>query len=120
METRAGQNLGNLDLAQGRAEDPETLHEVADELRELVHRLGQADERIRPLLIETPHPRSDGERSHQEDPGGLDGRPAACGTKLEDCQPRYGWIMGSSVCFELLHAGVLYSDLFAQELDLLP
>jgi len=59
METRPGEDLSYLHLPQRWAEDSEPLHEVGDEIGESVHRFGQADEGIRALLIETPHPGGD-------------------------------------------------------------
>jgi len=58
-------------------------------------------------------------RGQQKGTGGLGKGPAASGPKFENRQPRRGWIMGPSVGIELFHAGVLYSDLLAKELDLL-
>ncbi len=71
VETRAGEDLGDLDLAQGGAENFEAPHEVADEVGELVHRFGQTDESSRSFLVETPHPGGDGEGSDEEYSGGL-------------------------------------------------
>ena len=56
METRPGKDLGDLDLPQSGAEDPETSHEIAEEVGELVHQIGQADERIRAFLVEAHRP----------------------------------------------------------------
>src|SRR6266571_5341165 len=69
VESGAGEDLGDFHLPEGRTEEFETPHDVAYEVGKLVHRFRQADERVRALLIETPHPRGDGERGHQEDPG---------------------------------------------------
>jgi len=120
VEARPGQDLGAFHFSESRAEDLEALHEVSDKVRKLVHRFGQTDERIRPFLVETAHPRRDREWSQQEDPSGLGERPAADGAKLEDRESRGRRIVGAFVGVELLHAGILDSDLFAQELDLLP
>ena len=54
-----------------------------------------------------------------QDPGGLDERPAACGTKLQDRQALNGWIMGTPVGLELLHAGILDANFFSNQLDFL-
>jgi hypothetical protein len=119
VETRASEDLGCFDLSKGRTENPKTPHEVSDEVGKPVHRFGQTDERIRAFLIETPHPGSDGERGHQEDPGSLGEGPATCGPKLEDRQTLGGRIMWTSMRLKLLHAGILDADLLAEQLDLL-
>src|SRR5436309_13190617 len=82
-------------------------------------RLRQTDECIGPLLIQTPHPGRDGERSYQEDPGGLGKRPAASGAKLKDRQSLGGRIMGTPVGLELLHAGILDANFFSKQLGFL-
>jgi len=119
VETGAGEDLGSFHFSECRTQNLETPHEVRDEIGKPVHRFGQADERIRAFLIETPHPGRDRERGHQEDSGGLGKRPTPSGAKFEGRQSLRGRIMGSSVGLELLHAGILDADLFSQELDLL-
>src|SRR5207249_2888597 len=119
VKTGAGENLSEFHLLEGRTEDLEAPHEVGDEIGELAHRLGQADQCVRALFIETPHPGGDGEWAHEEDAGGLGEGPPTSGAKFEDRQPLRCRIMGPSVCLELLHAGILDTDLFAKELDLL-
>lgn len=56
MQTCPGEHLGDLDLAQCGAKNFETMHDVVDEYRELVDRLGQLHERIKPVFIEPSHP----------------------------------------------------------------
>jgi len=119
VKTGAGENLGNFHLPEGGAEGSETLYEVSDEIGELVRWFRQADERIGPLLIETPHPGSNRERSYEKDPGSLGKGPAASGSKFQNRQSLGGRIMGASVRLELLHAGILDADLFAKEMDFL-
>jgi hypothetical protein len=102
--------------ASASAPPPESLREelfapVRDEMPGYLSR-----QSVRSFLIETPHPGGDGERRHQEDPGGLGERPAASGAKLENRQPLCRRIMGPSMCRKLLHAGILDSGLFAQQL----
>jgi len=101
-----------------RTENSKTPHEVGDEVRKLVHRFGQTDERIRALLIETPHPGGDGERAQQENTSGLGESPTPCGAKFEDRQPVSGWIMGPSMGFDLLHTSILDANLLTKDLDL--
>ena len=52
MKAGPGEHLGDLDLAQARAEGSQTPDEVADEVGESVHRHRQADESIRTLLFD--------------------------------------------------------------------
>jgi hypothetical protein len=59
VKTRTDKDLRDLHLAEGRAEDPEASHEVADEVGEFVDRLGQTDKRVWPSLVETRHPGGD-------------------------------------------------------------
>jgi hypothetical protein len=61
----------------------------------------------------------DGEWADQEDTSGLGESPTSCGAKFEDLESRGRRIKGRSVRLELLHAGILDTDLFAKELDLL-
>jgi len=120
MEPRTGEDLGCFHLSKGRAQNLETPYEIGDEVREPVHRFGQADQGIRAFLLETPHPGSYGKRAQLEDAGGLSERPATGGTKFENRQPRGRRIMRPSVGLDMFHPGVLDADLLAQEQDLLP
>src|SRR5215510_3094718 len=119
MESRTGENLGGFHLPEGRAQSLETSYEIGDDVRKPVHRFGQTDKRVRTFLIETPHPRGDGEWADQENTSGLGESPTPCGAKFEDRQPVSGWIMGPSMGLDLFYPGILDADLFAQELDLL-
>src|SRR5436309_1857734 len=94
VKTGAGENLSEFHLPEGRTEDLEAPHEVGDEIGELAHRLGQADQCVRALFIETPHPGGDGEWAHEEDAGGLGEGPPTSGAKFEDRQPLRCRIMG--------------------------
>ena len=119
VETSAGENLSELHFPEGGTEDLETPHEVGDEIGELVHWFGQADQGIGAFLLETPHPGGYGERAHQKDACGLGKVPAPRGRKFENRLALRRGIMGASVRLELLHAGILYADLLAKELDFL-
>jgi hypothetical protein len=119
VEARAGENLGGFHFPEDGTQDFQALHDVVHEVREFVHRLGQTDERIRTFLIESAHPRGDGERTYQEVSGGLGERPAADGAKLKDCQSRSWRVVGSSMGLKLLHPGILDADLLAKEMDFL-
>ncbi len=84
MQSCPAQRLGDLDLAHGGAQDFQTLHDVADEVRELIHRLTQLQQGIGALIIDAFHPGCNGGRCDEEGVGGLFERPASGGTKLED------------------------------------
>jgi len=56
MQPGARQHLGDLDLAQAGAQGLQTLHQVADEGRELVHRLRRAQQRRRASFVQTVRP----------------------------------------------------------------
>jgi hypothetical protein len=120
VEPGAGEDLSSFHFPESRTEKLESFHEIPDEVRKLVHRLGQANERIRSFFVEPPHPGGDGERTHQEDSSRLGEGPASGGAKFEDRQSVSGRIMGSSVGLDLLHASVLDADLLTKEMDLLP
>jgi hypothetical protein len=116
METRTGEDLGGFHFSQGRTENLEAPHDVTDEVGKLVHRFGQTNQGVESFLIETPHPGGDGKRAHLKDPRRLGERPSPRCPKLENRQPLCRRIMGPSMCLKLLHAGILDSDLFAQQL----
>ena len=119
MQTDATEQLGNLDLAHGRAEDLEPTDDVGNEVGKLVDGLSHPDDRVRSLFVQTSGPRGDGCRGDQETAGGLCGVPAACGTKLEDGES-LGWeIMGASLGRDPQHAGALDPHLFGQQRDFL-
>jgi len=117
VKAGAGKYLGDLHHSQARAKDLQTAHQVAHEIGESIHRLWQPDERIRPFLVESSRPGGDGERCHEEGLGGLDKGPAAGGSEFQDRQPGRGWIIGSAMGPDLLHAEVLDADLLAQDRD---
>jgi len=119
VEPGAGENLGEFHFSENRTEDLETPHEVTDEVGEPIHRFGQTDKRIGPFFIEAPHPGRNRERSYEKDPGGLSKGPTASCPKLENLQPRRRRIVGASVGFDLLHSGILDTDLLAEQLDFL-
>src|SRR6266571_5006739 len=97
VETCTGEDLGDLYLAHGGAEDLEMPHEVADEVGEFVHRLRQADDGVWAFFVDPRRPGGDGGRSHEEGAGSLRERPTACGPQLEDRQPRCRRIVGPSL-----------------------
>jgi hypothetical protein len=119
VESRASKNLCDLDPPHRGAKNLEAPQEIADEVRKPVHGLGQAEERVRSFLVEAPHPGGDGERGHEESPGRLGRRPATLCMKLENCQSRRGWIMGTFLGVDLLPAGILDAAFFSQQENLL-
>lgn len=95
VQTRTCENPGDPDSPHGGAEDLQPPPEVADEVGEPVHRLGETDESVGPLFIEAAHPRGNGRRGDQKAHGGLGQRPATRRAKLEDGQPLGGRVMGT-------------------------
>src|SRR5438093_13734484 len=82
VQTRTSENLSDSDSSHGRAEDPQPPHEVADEVREPVHWLGETDESVGTVFVEARHPGGDGEGSHEECTCGLGEGP---GSRLGSC-----------------------------------
>jgi len=72
-EVQAG--TGDLHLAQGWTEPLELLHDVADEVRELVDRLGELDQRGNAGLVDAFEPGGDGTGLDEEDAGSLGDSP---------------------------------------------
>jgi hypothetical protein len=107
---RARENPGDPDSPHRGAKHLQPPDEVADELREPVHRLGQTDERVGPFLIEG---------GDEERPGGLGHRPTTGGSQIENRQSLDRWIVRPFLGREVLHAGVLGPALLAQQPDLL-
>ena len=54
MQAGPAEHLGNLDLAHRWAQHLEPLHEIAHEVWELVHRLGDLNQGVLTLLINSP------------------------------------------------------------------
>jgi hypothetical protein len=78
-EVEAGTGKDACDVARShpRTQHLQAASEIADELREPVHRLGDLDERVRALVVEAVCPRGNGERGDEELPSGLRLRPAS-------------------------------------------
>jgi hypothetical protein len=68
METGPSKNLGNLHLFQHWTEGLQLLHHIPHQVRIPVHRLGQLDQGIRTLLVDTFEPGGDGFGRYQEGP----------------------------------------------------
>ncbi len=118
-EPRACEHLRDADLAEEGTEGAELLHHDSDEVREAVDRRGQTDERIRPLLVEAPHPGGDRRAGEKERPGGPSGAPAAGGPEREDRHPEIGRIAGPLCGGDEREPRVLDAELFPEQGDLL-
>ena len=71
MQASASEGLSDFDLAEKGAEGLQPLHEIAHAIRELVDRLGQAQERGWSLFIEAIRPGSNGGFGDLKGSGGL-------------------------------------------------
>lgn len=89
MEPRTRQYLGDLDLVHvhRRAKAFPSLDDRADEIRELVHRLGGLDEGVGPCLVDTFRPRGDSFARRQERLRGLRQRLGTRRFAFEDGHP---------------------------------
>ena len=76
MQSCPAQRLGDLDLAHTGAQGFQTLHNVADEVREYIYRFAQLQQGIGALLIDAFHPRCNRGRRDEEGVGGLFEGPA--------------------------------------------
>jgi hypothetical protein len=88
VQPSASQNLSDADLAHARKKDAQLLDEIADEVRESVHRLGGLDQRSLALFIDPSHPGAQRLFIDQERSRSLGTRPAAGG--LDTFRPSPG------------------------------
>jgi len=84
MQSCPAQCLGDLDLSHAGVQGFQTLHDVADEVRELIHRLAQLQKCLGALVIDAFHPRCNRSLRNEKNVGRLFDGPASCGTKFED------------------------------------
>jgi len=115
MEPSPAKHLGDLGLAQPRAHYLEPLHEVADQVRELVDRLLQSQQGVRPLFIDPRHPCRHGGERQGEAIRGLLRRPTASSPHLEDRHALEWRVEGSPVRMEPCHPGVLDAELLLEK-----
>ena len=115
VQSCPAQRLGDLDLAHGGAQGFKTLRNVADEVRELVHRLTQLQQGIGSVFIDAFQPRCNRGRRDEEGIGRLFERPASRSTKLEDRHTLKGAVMRPPLRRDLRYAEVLDAELFAQQ-----
>jgi len=120
MQTRAGENPGDSDLAQGRAQGLQTPHDVPHEVGEAVDGFGQLAKGMWPLLIDTPIPRRHGLRRDEHGFGCLDLVPPACGPQFKDGHTLGGRIVRAPVGGNLSHACVFDTEFLTQEGNLGP
>ncbi len=118
-EPRACEHLGDADLAEEGTDRAELLHHDGDEVREAVHRRGQADERSRPLFVEASHPGGDRRGGEKERLRGLSGAPAASGSEREDRHPELWRITGPLCGGDEREPRILDAKLLPKEGDLL-
>ena len=100
MDTCPGQLVGDLRLAQRRAEQLDLLNSIADEIRKSIHRRSGLNEQV---VVGTPQPRSDGVVGQEETAGRFRFAPASHGPQLQDGHPLDGCVLGTSVRDDTLH-----------------
>jgi len=115
MQSCPAQRLGDFDLAHGGAEGFQTLHEVADEVRELIHRLAQLQQCIGTLVIDAFYPPCNRGRGDEEGIGRLLKGPASRGTQLEDRHTFMGAVMRPALRRDLRYSSVFDAELFAHQ-----
>jgi hypothetical protein len=93
----------------------QTVHDVTDEVRELIHRLAQLQQCIGALVIDAFQPRCNRGRGDEEGVGRLFEGPASRGAKLEDCHALMAAVMRPPLRRDLRYAGALDARRFAQE-----
>lgn len=118
VQACAGQGLDDFSLAHRRAKELQSPHDVPDELRELVDRLAELDQRTAVRLVGAAHPVGDGRSGHQKTPCGLGERPAAHRAKLQDGHPLDRRVMGPSVGRHVGHSRILDPQFLAQQRQL--
>ena len=119
VEPRPAEYLGDLGLAQPRAHHLEPLHDVTDQVRELVDGLLQSQKRVRPLFIDPRHPRRHGGERQEEAIRGLLCRPTASSPHLEDRHALEWSVERSPMRMKPRHPGVFDAKLLPQESELL-
>ena len=120
MKSRAGQHLRDLSFAEQRACQLEVLDDVAHEVRELVDRLANLDERIWAILVDALQPGGYGRWFDEKSACRLCQRPASRRFELEDGHSFGGRVVWTSPWIDPGNSGVLDADLLADEGDFLP
>ena len=115
MQGSSTEHVGDLHLAQRRAQGFESLHGLHHEVGKAVDGGGQLHESIRSLFVETSRPRGDRGCGEQEGSGGLRRGPGASGLQLEDRKPFVRRVVRPRARRNALHACVLDANLLTQQ-----
>jgi hypothetical protein len=115
MEPGSTEHLGDFLLSQGRAENSQPLHEIANGLGKLVDWLTGLDQGLVSCLIDLTHPGADGLRGQQEDVGSLRQGPSSRGVEFQDRHAFRGWVVRSPLGIELCHPDILDADLLPEQ-----
>jgi len=115
MKPCSASRLGDLDLAHAGAQGFKTLHNVANEVRELIHWFAQLQQGIGAFVIDAFQPRCNRGRRDKEGVGRLFEGPATRSTKLEDRHALMRTVMRPPLRRDLRYACVLDAELFAQQ-----
>ena len=107
MEPGSAEHLGDLLLPQRRAENLQPLHEIANQLGELVDRLKGLHQGVGSCLIDSPNPGTDGLRRHQEYLGSLLQGPTSGGAQFENRHPLGGRVVRPPLGIDLRHPDIL-------------
>jgi hypothetical protein len=90
VQTSAGQRLRDSDLPHERTEHLEPLHDLRNEVRELVDRLAHPNQCFRSLLVNAPDPSRNSLGRRDQSLRSLLDIPPASGPELEDLEA-LGW-----------------------------
>jgi hypothetical protein len=118
MQARPRENASDLTRSHPRAEHPQPLYEVADELRKPVHRLAHLDERIRSLVIQSLGPRSNGQRRDEKASCGFGLRPTASRAEFQDRESFNRRVVRPALCRHAFHSRVFDAEFLEEQQDL--
>ncbi len=113
MQSCPAKRLGDLDLTHGRVQNLQTLYDVADKIREFIHRFAQLQQSVRAVVINAFHLSCNRVRGDEEGVGCLFEGPAPRGTKLEDRHALDRPILLSALRHDLRHTGILEAEFLA-------
>ena len=116
---RRGAWFAGTDLAQPRTEQLQPADDVADEVRESVHRNRNAQQRVRPVLVDPSLPGTKSCGCDVEAIGRLAGRPATSRPEFHDAHPLQRSVMRSPMRRHSVHASILDPEFLGQQCDLL-
>jgi hypothetical protein len=118
MQSGAREHTSESSCAHPRAQRAQPANELADELREAVHRLPHLDERVGPFVVKPLCPRCDGERRDKEPSRGLGLRPGARCAQLQDRETLDRRLVRPTLRGEALHARVLDAEFLLEHRNL--